>query len=245
MNNPICLTVDYECDWGGRIKKTYGIEKKIYKLLEILSLNDSKATFFISTETVGNTKNIIKDIAENGHEIASHGHNHFFHYDALSKNELEYEISYSKKILEEITGKEVLGFRTPYFKKNIYTDDLLLKYDYKYDSSAVQTSLHGRYKENQYNTNTDIKHFNVSTIKNKFPAGLKWINIFGKEIVSPDTTKIIYLHLFDMLTIKETLSLIEPNISLKYILFYMARRENMFSTLKAFPEKFIPLSELL
>lgn len=244
-NNHVCLTIDYEFDWGGRTQSVYGIEKTIDKVLEIFEQNNAKSTFFISTETVEKTKHIIKKIHLAGHEVASHGHNHLFYYDKLSKDEIEHEISTSKKVLEDLVSDNVDGFRTPYFKKNQYTDELLDKYRYKYDSSSVNTTLYGRYENKQFVTNK-IQHFSVSTLYGKLPAGLKWINIFGNGIKKDDELNIIYLHLFDLLSIKQLIE--DENINkipLKYRLFYLARLYPILTTFQNISFNSITIKSLI
>lgn len=229
----VAITVDYEFDWGSRVNTAYGIEKMTGEVLEILEHNNSKATFFISTETAIKTKKNILDIHNAGHEIASHGHNHYFNYDELSKKEMKFQLIESKGILEDLTGGSIYGFRTPYFKKNQYTDELLLEANYKYDSSAVKTSLYGRYTNKQHNKNNTIEHFNVSAIYDKLPAGLKWINIFGNNINKSEDLHITYLHLFDLLSINDLYKLNNSkDIPMKYKLFYFARFGNILNTLK-------------
>lgn len=227
----VAVTVDYEFDWGGRTQSVYGIEKTIDKVLEIFEQNNAKSTIFISTETVEKTKKIIKKIHLAGHEIASHGHNHNLKYDVLNKNELNFEIATSKKILEDLTGEQIIGFRTPQFRKNQFTEELLLENGYKYDSSSVNTDFLDRYKKNQHEFGY-IKSFPVSTIFNRIPAGLKWINLVGDYPNNSEEIKVIYLHLFDLLSMKDIFGLYDSKvIKLHVLMFYLARRSSLFKTL--------------
>jgi peptidoglycan/xylan/chitin deacetylase (PgdA/CDA1 family) len=229
----VAITVDYEFDWGGRVQTTCGIEKMTDKVLEILDANNAKATFFISTETVEKTKKHILDIYNAGHEIASHGHNHSLQYDLLSKDKLEYEIKTSKEILEDLTLDKIYGFRTPQFRKNKYTEELLLKHNYEYDSSSVDTNFLDRYKKNQFQDGK-LQNFTVSSIYNKIPAGLKWINLVANNIKQGNQINIIYLHLFDLLSMKDILNLYDKKIISKVVLlFYLARTKNLLKTLES------------
>jgi peptidoglycan/xylan/chitin deacetylase (PgdA/CDA1 family) len=228
----IAITVDYEFDWGGRVNSTYAIEKMTDKVLKILDDNHAKSTFFISTETASKTKKNILDIYNAGHEIASHGHNHNVKYDLLSKDKLEYEIRTSKDILEDLISGNIYGFRTPQFRKNRYTEELLLKHNYTYDSSSVDTNFLDRYKKNQFQDG-ELKNFSVSSLFDKIPAGLKWINLVGNHIKDNDEIKIIYLHLFDLLSMKDILALYDKRaISKIVLLFYIARTTSLLKTLE-------------
>lgn len=81
-----------------------------------------------------------------GHEIGSHS---YFHRDlrSLTKETFEEDLKKSIEILENISGKKILGFRAPYYsikKENFWVFEILRKY-LKYDSSVfpVRTSLYG------------------------------------------------------------------------------------------------------
>jgi peptidoglycan/xylan/chitin deacetylase (PgdA/CDA1 family) len=59
------------------------------------------------------TKSEIREISDLGHEIGSHGQTHA-DLSYLSANDLSAELNDSKKILEDITGKEVTALSFPY-----------------------------------------------------------------------------------------------------------------------------------
>jgi len=231
-SNNVCLTIDYERDWGGRVQSTYAIEKMTDKVLEIFDEYGTKGTFFISTETADDTKNQILAIAKAGHEIASHGHDHNIKYNLLSKDDLNYQVGKSKKILEDMTGHAVLGFRTPQFRKNEYTEEMLLENGYKYDSSTVSVSLAGRYEANQHSKEL-LPLFPVSAIYGRFPAGIKWINMLGSGSIS-NNPQVIYVHLFDLFDILETVKNYRVNIPFYVLLFYSARIGALMNTLGYF-----------
>lgn len=66
-SNTVFLTFD---DWGN--------EAVIGKILYVLDKHNVKATFFIKTEYMidGNSENLLRAIAEEGHDVASHTHTH-------------------------------------------------------------------------------------------------------------------------------------------------------------------------
>ena len=90
------VTIDYELDWGSRIKSNYAIEYVTDKILNIFEENSAKATFFVSGEILSSSKSFVKTIHNAKHEIASHGYEHNIKYDLLSKDELYTQISKSK-----------------------------------------------------------------------------------------------------------------------------------------------------
>ena len=73
------------------------------KILDCLKTNGIKATFFCTANFALHSKETIMRIQNEGHEIASHGYNHWtFQIEDLKK---------SKQVLEEMTGLRVRGYR--------------------------------------------------------------------------------------------------------------------------------------
>jgi len=225
------ITIDFEYDWGSRLKSDYAITHTTEKILEIFDKYKAKGTFFISTETLPRSKKYIQMIQKEGHEIATHGHNHTLDYDIKTEDELFYQIDTSKKLLEDIIQKKVLGYRTPGFKRSKYTDDILEKLDFLYDASTTQSKMKHRYAPMQYANSKKLIYISISTIRDRFPSGIKWINLFGQKLTGKPP-HIIYAHPFDFLSIKEVFKLYNKNkIALYVLIFYLSRFGNMYSTL--------------
>jgi peptidoglycan/xylan/chitin deacetylase (PgdA/CDA1 family)/glycosyltransferase involved in cell wall biosynthesis len=74
------------------------------------------ATFFVTTDFIGKKDMMsweqIKEMADNGMEIGSHGLTHRIPLE-LSDKELEYELNQSRRILEENLGREIKHFSSP------------------------------------------------------------------------------------------------------------------------------------
>lgn len=239
------ITVDYELDWGSRIKSSYSIEFVTDKILNIFDNHNARGTFFVSGEILSTCSSFVKTIHNANHEIASHGYEHNLKYDLLTKDELYIQISKSKYELEDVISESIDGFRTPMFRKNKYTDEILNELNFTYDSSSVSTSLKSRYESLQNSNDKIMKQVIVSNIYGKLPAGIKWINLFGKSFKHNDLL-VIYSHPFDFLTIKETINLYNKDkISLHVLLFYIARRKSMFSTLSEIIDGSNTIKELI
>ena len=106
--------------------------------------NKIKATFFVLAWIAKKLPRLVHEIQSRGHEIASHGCNHELP-ELLSADDLKQDLTDSKKLLEDITGAEVAGYRAPSFAIN---DDILKIIEdagYLYDSSYNSFGLHGRY----------------------------------------------------------------------------------------------------
>jgi polysaccharide deacetylase family protein (PEP-CTERM system associated) len=90
---------------------------------------------------------LIKEIAAEGHEIASHGYGHELIYK-LTPEAFYNDLWRSKEILESITTTPVLGYRAPSFSitpKSEWAIDVLKDLGFTYDSSIFPTSFHNRY----------------------------------------------------------------------------------------------------
>ena len=128
-------------DW--KAKKS-SVVKNTDLILEILDKHNIYATFFILGWVAEKNPGLVKKISSSGHEIASHGMGHELTYN-LTDKELEEDISISKKILEDLSGKMVQGYRAPNFSVNDRLVRILIKNELKYDSSYNPFSLNKRY----------------------------------------------------------------------------------------------------
>jgi polysaccharide deacetylase family protein (PEP-CTERM system associated) len=140
------LTIDVEDYWSilqrdwlsiPDAKPTDAVLKNTRWCLQTLNDYNTKATFFILGEVAQSFPELIKEIAEAGHEIAVHG---FYHRQIfkLSHEEFQKEVGDAKKLLEDLSGQEVIGHRAPAFSINKDTHwalEVLAKLNYKYDSS--------------------------------------------------------------------------------------------------------------
>ena len=174
------MTVDLEPDL--RSKNCKSIELVLPKLLEFFDQQNIKATFFTVTSLLEKYESEIKEIAKK-HEIASHSHTHSW----LNKNNAEYEISQSKKILEEHNLK-CFGFRAPKFITTKNHFSLLRKYNYQYDSSFTNKTF-------QINTINNISSF-------RFPSpssGLSYRKLLHPISKFFPQSKLFYLHPWEFL----------------------------------------------
>lgn len=116
------------------------------KVLELFDKFNIKATFFVLGQVAKKQPELIKQIAASGHEIASHGYNHKIVYQQ-TRDEFIQDITDSKKLLEDLTGKKIKGYRAPNFSitKNVsWAFEEIKNAGYEYDSS-VYPVRHDRY----------------------------------------------------------------------------------------------------
>jgi len=145
------LSIDLEYWWCSEFLTKYLPEKKedlitesLTPLLDILDKYNVNATFFVLGIVAEKHPEIVEDIYEKGHEIASHAYSHKPLYE-LEKEEFEKEIKNSIQLLGKYNP---IGFRAPNFSINNDTKwalEILEKYYFRYDSSIfpIKTMLYG------------------------------------------------------------------------------------------------------
>ncbi|MFO0810234.1 MAG: XrtA system polysaccharide deacetylase [Gemmataceae bacterium] len=115
-------------------------------LLEALADAEVCATFFVVGQIAVSHRELIRDIAEAGHEVASHGWDHR-RVLAMSPAEFADDIRRSKEALEQAAGTEVVGYRAPTFSvvaQTAWALDVLAEAGMTYDSS-IYPVRHDRY----------------------------------------------------------------------------------------------------
>lgn len=131
-------------DWSS-CKPT--VDYNTRRLLDLFAQYDTKATFFILGWVAKEFPELIKAIAEAGHEVASHGTNHR-RASTQTREQLKEDISTSLDLLEQASGKKVIGYRAPSFsigKSNEWAFELLAELGLKYSSSTypIEHDLYG------------------------------------------------------------------------------------------------------
>jgi len=123
------------------------VAANVDQILEMLDTCRVKGTFFILGIIAEQQPDVVRRIANAGHEIASHSYEHLRLYNMPPQTAKEV-ISRSKKVLEDVSGKEVLGFRAPDFsitRETIYLLDSIRDAGFLYDSSVQPISGHDVY----------------------------------------------------------------------------------------------------
>jgi polysaccharide deacetylase family protein (PEP-CTERM system associated) len=96
-----------------------------------------KATFFVLGWIAERYPDLVRRIKKEGHEVACHGYAHRLVY-TQSRDEFRKDVKRAKSILENITGKEVIGYRAPSYSitnRSEWAFEVLLEEGFKYDSS--------------------------------------------------------------------------------------------------------------
>lgn len=115
------------------------LERNVDTLLDLFAEHGVHATFFVLSSTLERIRTQLARILAEGHELASHGHAHL-RATTVSPREFGEDIARAKRLIEDAVGKEVRGFRAPYFavcESNLWAVDAIREAGYAYDSSVA------------------------------------------------------------------------------------------------------------
>lgn len=109
------------------------------KLLDLYAKYGIKATFFYTGYIAKLYPEVVKMAANLGHEIGSHGKSHLKEngFDIMPYEKQVKHLEYSKKLLEDISGKLVISFRSPALRVSPNTATALLETGFRIDSSIA------------------------------------------------------------------------------------------------------------
>lgn len=98
------ISISFDASWGG---------DQTLRILDILDEYDAKATFFLVGIWVEKYPELVKAIAERGHEIGNHSATHP-HMTQISESKMRQELRMMSDQLETLTGTRPTLFRPPY-----------------------------------------------------------------------------------------------------------------------------------
>jgi polysaccharide deacetylase family protein (PEP-CTERM system associated) len=123
------------------------VQKSTETILRLLESHDVRATFFVLGWIAERVPALIAEIADRGHEIASHGYSHRRVCD-LSASEFDDDLQRSLEAIRSCTPAEVHGFRAPSFSITRSTQwalPALARQGIWYDSSVFPVAFHPDY----------------------------------------------------------------------------------------------------
>ncbi|MDX9715176.1 MAG: DUF3473 domain-containing protein [Dissulfurispiraceae bacterium] len=170
------------CDWGNMPLRVVDNTKRV---LDLFDSHSVKATFFILGWVAERCPELVKDISERGHEIASHGYGHQLVYN-IGPDSFRDDLRRSKQLLQDLCGKEVEGYRAPSYsitKKSEWALDILIEEGFKYDSSIFPI-MHDIYGMPEAPRFPHIIQREAGTIK-EFPITTYPLRLLGRELRLP------------------------------------------------------------
>lgn len=148
-------------------------------LLDKLAQYDVRGTFFVQGMVTEKFPGLIRAIAAQGHELASHAYSHRPLY-TLSPAQLAAELKRSIEPLRQLSGQPVSGFRAPTF--SVRSDmldwycDALLEAGIRYDSSVMPATIRKIYS---FENDDIIEKIRTSGL-DCYPLSV--IHIYGKAL---------------------------------------------------------------
>ena len=127
-------------------QQTCRVERNVDRMLGMLADSQAHATFFTLGWVAERFPDMVKRIVAGGHELASHGYGHQRVSD-LTPAEFLDDVTRAKKILEDLGGQAVIGYRAPSFsigENNLWALDSLGDAGYQY-SSSIYPIRHDHY----------------------------------------------------------------------------------------------------
>jgi polysaccharide deacetylase family protein (PEP-CTERM system associated) len=122
------------------------VERNTERLLALLAERGVRGTFFVLGWVAERTPGLVRRIAASGHEIACHGFSHQLIYQQ-AREEFREETVRAKRLLEDLIGGAVLGYRAASFsvtRDSLWALDTLIDAGFLYDSSIFPIR-HDRY----------------------------------------------------------------------------------------------------
>ncbi len=144
------ISVDVE-DWlqstlDPQLPLTERFRHSTDKVLAAFAARGVRGTFFVLGLAAEKAPDLVRRIANAGHEIQSHGYGHRLVH-TLTPAEFRADLDRSKKLLEDLTGRPIRGYRAPAFTiglSNLWALDVLVECGFEYDSSVFPLRT-GRY----------------------------------------------------------------------------------------------------
>jgi polysaccharide deacetylase family protein (PEP-CTERM system associated) len=115
------------------------------RLLDLLARHGATGTFFTLGWVAHRSPQLVRRIAEAGHEVASHGYWHR-RVDAESAASFAADVRDARDALEQATGHPVIGYRAPSFsiiRASEWALEILTETGHRYDSSRFPIHRRG------------------------------------------------------------------------------------------------------
>jgi polysaccharide deacetylase family protein (PEP-CTERM system associated) len=116
------------------------------RLLEVFDKAGVRGTFFVLGWTAEHAPGLVREIADAGHELASHGYSHRLVYQ-MTPRQFRADLVRARLAIEDAGSQRVAGFRAPSFsitRASLWALDVLIEEGFVYDAS-IYPIHHDRY----------------------------------------------------------------------------------------------------
>ena len=148
------------------------VERNVQRILALFDELNVTATFFTLGWVAERFPKLVRKIADDGHEVASHGWSHV-RVTQQDPPSFRDDVTRTKALLEDVTGREIRGYRAASYSigaANLWALDVLQETGHAYSSSIfpIKHDLYGmpdapRFGFRPHNDN--FVEFPVTTVK--------------------------------------------------------------------------------
>lgn len=144
---PVMLTFDLDAEtlWTARdpanaarpitlSQGRYGWKVGVGRILELLDRYAIQATFFVPGLVIEQRRALVEEILRRGHELAHHSWSHAWILTLTAEQERE-EMERGIAIIERVSGRKPVGYRSPAAEFSPITMRLLEEYGFGYSSN--------------------------------------------------------------------------------------------------------------
>jgi polysaccharide deacetylase family protein (PEP-CTERM system associated) len=154
------------------------VEQNTNKILDLFAKHEVKATFFCLGWVAERYPGLIQRIVNEGHELASHGYQHT-RVTEQTPEQFSEDIRLSKRILEDISGRPIIGYRAASYSicaQNLWALEILEQEGFLYSSSIypVKHDLYGMPDAPRF-------AFNPKNAGSLLEIPITTLNIFGRN----------------------------------------------------------------
>jgi polysaccharide deacetylase family protein (PEP-CTERM system associated) len=138
MAAPVTFTLDLE-DHRPDDRAPFRVPGLLDSILDFLDERGVVATVFVVGELAESNPDLVRSVADRGHEVALHAWRHV-PLTELTPAALADDVARGKTVVESISGVEVVGFRAPIFslvESTVWATDVLTDAGFTYSSSVL------------------------------------------------------------------------------------------------------------
>ena len=155
------------------------------RVLDLLDTHSLKATFFVLGWVAKRHPDLVQRMISRGHEVACHGYAHQ-RITAMTPDAFQKDIDRARKLLQDISGQPVEGYRAPSYTitaRTLWALDALIDAGFTYDSSIfpIRHDIYGmpgarRFPHRLERPSGSIREFPPTTLE---------VSLFGKTANLP------------------------------------------------------------
>ncbi len=210
---PVMLTFDLDAEtlWTARDASNwqrpvtlsqgrYGWKVGCGRVLDLLDRYDIKSTFFIPGLVIERQQALAEDILRRGHEIGHHSYSHAWIVNLTEHQERE-EMEKGIEIIERVSGRKPVGYRSPAAEFSAITLSLLREYGIRYSSNFFDDDE--PYLLEVDGAETDIVELPFAWVLDDAPFFLYSITLPGRTMHPPSSVLEGWIDEFDMLYLEQ------------------------------------------